>query len=55
MTNKELISALNNLDCDDDINVELWSSGYHADTFTSLNDIALTDYADGTQAIQLSY
>ncbi len=55
MTKKELIDALSSLDCDDDINVELWSSSYHADTFTSLNDVELAAYADGSQVIRLSY
>ncbi len=55
MTKKELINALNSLDCNEDINIELWSSGYYADSFTSLNDIELVDYADGSQVIQLSY
>ncbi len=55
MIKKELIDALNNLECDDNTAVELWNSNYHADTFTSLNDIELVDYADGSQVIQLSY
>jgi len=55
MTKQELIETLQALGCSDDTPIELWNSNYHTDTFTSLNDIELADYSDGTQAIQLSY
>lgn len=55
MTKQELIEALQQLDCPDDTLIELWNSSYHSDTFTSLNDIELATYADGSIVVQLSY